>query len=211
MRPWHFIRLVLAAALVAALFTPLVLAVSLSPDSSPCDEPDHKRRHGLLSAAQKQYAVILNDDPATTCASDGMELAIHELCKRGRYLAERQAHEQARKVYADAIAIEPSGWKAQCAINGLADLPDGREIQEPERQEPERQEPERQEPERQEPELQEGECENRSARTRTPKGVSRRVGTPAILGRSGRTCECSPAEAPPLDHARQFGIGAVDL
>jgi hypothetical protein len=171
LNPW---QLIVPVALAAVL----IAAVALhSAASESCGDADDAAANYLLEAAQTSYEDVLSEEPGSECARVGMADVISKLCNRAERLALGKADDQAKKIYASVLTIEPDGSTATCALTGLAafDKPDEKkkrpcecgevddpdpadpEAQEPERQEPERQEPERQEPERQEPERQEPE------------------------------------------------------
>src|SRR4051812_12633333 len=96
---------VVAALLVALALIAIPVANMTGPRS--CDGADDSLSHGLFGDAEKAYTTILDDEPESDCARQGMIAVAHERCFRTQRLTEAGYTEQATKEYETLLAMEP--------------------------------------------------------------------------------------------------------
>lgn len=103
----------------------VVLAVVFLHQAAPasCGEADESYRAYLNQQAKDLYAEILEEEPDSECAGMGMKRLVKRLCYRGKRLARHKATEQANKVFASLLEMEPPGRAVHCASRRPAKAP----------------------------------------------------------------------------------------
>jgi hypothetical protein len=114
---WQGIGLASLAAILIAL---AVFDASASPS---CGGADAKLDAGLLADAEAAYGDVLDEEPASGCARIGMENVVRKLCGRAWAMTHAGHPDDAKKAYATAMAVEPSGdIQVDCRVS--ASTPD---------------------------------------------------------------------------------------
>jgi hypothetical protein len=112
------------------IFGPLALAVVVlavvvlhqaAPES--CGQADESYDKYLNQQAKELYTEILEEEPDSECAAMGMKRLVKRLCFRGKRLARHEATEQANKVFASLLEMEPPGRAVHCASRSPAKTP----------------------------------------------------------------------------------------
>jgi hypothetical protein len=108
-------------ALAAAGLIAIVLFASTAPAS--CRNANAERNSERVSAAQKAYATILDDEPGSSCASSGLGFVLLVKCHHADTLLANQAKKDAVEIYTEIATTDLPDWEhreaVKCALRGL--------------------------------------------------------------------------------------------
>jgi hypothetical protein len=107
----------LAVALL--LFT--VVALDASAPKS-CHDADEHLEDGLVGKASTLYGSILEDEPDSGCAREGLRTVAQRRCSAGKFLIAGGAPEEGRKALVSLLATEPAEPAVSCALGALRAL-----------------------------------------------------------------------------------------
>jgi hypothetical protein len=120
--PWQIFGPLAVAVVVLAVVT----LHQAAPES--CGQADESLDSDLYKQAQGLYKEILKEEPDSDCAAAGMETLVNRLCFRATTLARNENTEQADKIFASLLEMEPPGRALACAGRQRASViedPDG--------------------------------------------------------------------------------------
>src|SRR5688500_7967318 len=107
--PW----MIFGPLAVAVVVLAVVILHQAAPES--CGRADESLDRDLYKQAHGLYKGILTEEPDSDCAADGMETLVNRLCFRAMTLARNENTEQADKVFASLLEMEPPGHALACA------------------------------------------------------------------------------------------------
>jgi hypothetical protein len=117
--PWK----ILVPTVLASVAVALVVLNQVAPAApASCGAADDDRREGLLVPAEKGYRAILDDEPTSECAKEGLRKLFMRRCRWAGRLRSDDAT-RAEELYGELLDTRPAFENVRtCALSGLAEI-----------------------------------------------------------------------------------------
>jgi hypothetical protein len=113
------LRPTLLQGLVALAAAICLIAIAVADVTGPrsCSDADASLKYGLLKNAQEAYTAILEEEPTSACAQEGMAFVVTGLCARAAAARTAGYEDEAKEAYKAVFAIEPPrGTYDECLV-----------------------------------------------------------------------------------------------